>query len=107
MRRIAVQFTQELPFRPGEQTESELEAEEKMRVAKLEEQPLKRENNLLKQEMKLLQARTQKAERRAKEFADELNKVEQQEVVKRKKPGPLSPMAKMKPTKRTRRPVPQ
>jgi len=83
------------------------EAEEKMRVAKLEEQPLKRENNLLKQEMKLLQARTQKAERCAKEFADELNKVEQQEVVKRKKPEPLPTMAKIKPTKRTRRPVPQ
>ena len=31
MRRIVVQFTQELPFKPGEQTDSELEAEEKMR----------------------------------------------------------------------------
>ncbi|GAI87592.1 unnamed protein product, partial [marine sediment metagenome] len=30
-RRIAVQFTQALPFRPGEQTESESETEEKLR----------------------------------------------------------------------------
>lgn len=83
------------------------EAEEKMRVTKLEGQPLKRENNLLKQEMKLLQARTVKAERRAKQLAEELKKVEQKEGVIRKKPRPLSPMAKMKPIKKTQSSVSQ
>ena len=44
------------------------DAEEKMRAAEQERQPLKRANNSLKQEMKLLEARTQKAERRTKEL---------------------------------------
>ena len=43
------------------------EAEEKMREALQIKAPLKRENNALKQEMKLLQAQVQKAERREKE----------------------------------------
>lgn len=43
-------------------------AEEKMRSAQQENKPLKRANNSFRQEMKLLEARTQKAERRAKEL---------------------------------------
>ena len=50
------------------------DAEEKMRVAEQDRKPLKRANNTLKQEMKLLEARTQKAERRTKELLARLQK---------------------------------
>ena len=43
-------------------------AEEKMRAAEQERNPLKRANNSLKQEMKLIEARAQKAERQIKEL---------------------------------------
>ena len=55
------------------------DAEEKMRAAEEERKPLKRANNTLRQEMKLLEARTQKAERRTKEF---LLRLQQYEKIK-------------------------
>ena len=54
------------------------DAEEKMRAAEEERKPLKRANNTLKQEKKLLEARAQKAERRMKEL---LSRVRQSEKV--------------------------
>ena len=48
-----------------------------MRITQQEIAPLKRENNGLKQEMKLLQAQAQKAERRSKELALKLKNYEE------------------------------
>jgi hypothetical protein len=52
------------------------EAEEKLRLSQEEKKPLIRENNALKQDMKLLLVRAQRAELRAKEFAEKLEGIE-------------------------------
>ena len=52
------------------------EAEEKLRLSQEEKKPLIRENNALKQDMKLLLVRAQRAELRAKEFAEKLEAIE-------------------------------
>lgn len=60
------------------------DAEEKMRAAEEERKPLKRANNTLRQEMKLLEARTQKAERRTKEFLLRLQQYEKSKAAPHK-----------------------
>jgi len=52
------------------------EAEEKLRLSQEEKKPLIRENNALKQDMKLLLVRAQRAELHAKEFAEKLEGIE-------------------------------
>ncbi len=53
------------------------DSEEKLRIVQQQISPLKRENNGLKQEMKLLLAKTQKAERRAAEYSAKLKEYEE------------------------------
>ncbi|SPD76064.1 hypothetical protein PITCH_A800011 [uncultured Desulfobacterium sp.] len=52
------------------------DAEEKMRVSEEEKKPLIRENNALKQDMKLLLVRAQRAEIRVKELSEKLERIE-------------------------------
>ena len=59
-------------------------AEENMRAAQQKNKPLKRASNSFRQEMKLLDARTQKAERRAKELLLRLQQSEKDKAVTNK-----------------------
>jgi len=59
-------------------------AEENMRAAQQKNKPLKRASNSFRQEMKLLDARTQKAERRAKELLLRLQQSEKNKAVPNK-----------------------
>lgn len=52
------------------------EAEEKLRLSQEEKNPLIRENNALKQDLKLLLVQVQRAELRAKELAEKLEGIE-------------------------------